>query len=335
MIAAQLPRRAARRRSLLDEVRSRLFFIVGCERSGTTLLQAMLISDHQLTIPPETQFYATSDTFGPPPGSRRRPRQRENFLTWVIGEQLARGLQFDAYEFRLLADMAGDSRDDVFVALMAAVAAARGVAIVGEKSPNHTRYVTHLARTFPQARFVHMIRDPRAVMASLLAADWAPELRAPNILQWRGAARLHLMAARDLGKDRYLPVRYEELVAAPEATLRCVTAFLGVDFSARMLEHHRRTDPGQRDVTIPSMQNTTKPVFTSSVDRWKDDLHERDIAMVEELLGSEMQALGYSLLGRTDRFAHLRFAAERGLWRAAQLVGTAKARLARRAKYRF
>ena len=123
------------------------------------------------------------------------------------------------------------------------------------KNTRNSRRIRYLNAIFPDALFIHVLRDPRAVVASLLAVSWWPDLplwwhenRTPNELSAAGlspevvAARHwtesveRLLADKDiLSPDRYLEIRYERFVEDPEVTLDRITAFAQLDPSDRVL----------------------------------------------------------------------------------------------------
>ena len=162
---------------------------------------------------------------------------------------------------RLRADLlAGDLTErGVFVRLIELYVAGRCGArarIAGEKTPEHLSDVPALDGWFPEARFIHTFRDPRAIYASQLRrvreGRWGLKARLDRLpavlvdpllapvealrttVDWLRAARLHRRYRRQLG-ERYLLVRYEDLVTDPERELRRVCDFLGVSFDPSMI----------------------------------------------------------------------------------------------------
>ncbi len=194
-------------------------FIVGCGRSGTTLLRAMLDAHPDLAIPDEVGFvvrYARPHyalRYGWP---RRFDAGRcaELFSPTVVPA-------VGAADPDVLASRSDRLRQRVvrrrWSAGCTAVAAEhRGKPRFGDKTPMHVLHLPRLARMFPEARFVHIIRDGRDVALSYLSVAWGPDDRSrrrPSVAAQRGHGR---RAGARLGPGRYHEVRYEELVADPE-----------------------------------------------------------------------------------------------------------------------
>jgi hypothetical protein len=151
---------------------------------------------------------------------------------------------------------------------------------------------------------VHLIRDARDVTLALL--DWARE---PKTGRLRGPARTRLwnlspVAASALwwnwqvGSGRrdasalvsaYLEVRYEDLVAQPEETLRAVAAFLGLPYDPRMLAYHvGRT---RANAGLPSNKAWLPP--TQGLRDWRAQMPAHDVELIEVLTGDLLSDLGY------------------------------------------
>lgn len=262
-------------------------FVVGMPRSGTTLLAAMLDAHPALALSPESEFltYWT--------GYLRR-RGFERFLRAYLVHPHFLRFRIPPEEFRRRLEASKDrSPRGVFACLLAAYAELHGKRRPGEKTPNHWRHVATLRQWFPDARVIHLVRDPRAVVASLAKTPWAHRHLDWYARQWRDCMR----AMRRHEVDPAVRVvRYEDLVVAPEAEARSLCEFLGEEFSDRMLrreglshrvhsddawvrEHHRRS---------------MAPVETSGLDRWRGELDAATLRVVEHRADrEEMARRGY------------------------------------------
>jgi hypothetical protein len=210
-------------------------FIVGCSRSGTTLLRLMLDSHPSLAIPDESHFI--TELHRGWLGARRSPAStlervlvHSRFLRWGLDPAEVR---------RMAAVTRPSSYGEVMRTVFAAYAATRGKPRWGDKTPSYIAHIPLLAELFPGAQFIHIIRDGREVARSVAAHRWGPPTPVTAALRWKRQVRAGRRAGRQLPSERYLEVRLEELIVAPERVLRGVCDFLHEPFAAEMLEFHR------------------------------------------------------------------------------------------------
>lgn len=290
----------------LEQVEQSLFFIVGCGRSGTTLLQSVLMSHPDVAIPPETKFAAKFPAYTPALRNLSREATFRRALDTVIDDQRRKGIAFDESRFRELAAAAPRTWDGLLLAVLAAFADHEGRPRVGEKSPAHTPLVGRLSESFPHAKFIHLIRDPRAVMLSRIRAGFTAGALGAELPRWREAADMHRDHAQRLGPSRYLLLRYEDLVTDLAPTVKSLCDFLDLDMRDEMLNPHKREAKGFNPRSKDWMQNTLKPVFTGSIDKWRTELTPTQIALVEHALRDEMARMGYEPTGAVTSAPDLR-----------------------------
>lgn len=315
-------------RRSLDDVAAQLFLIVGCGRSGTSLLRSMLASAPGVCIPNELGFVGTLVRRAP----KRALRSLQNgdvdglldyvFSSWRIRES--------GVEREQVAHLLRSSRvltwNDVYLAVLAVYRDARGALRIGEKSPANVYVLPALAHDFPEARFIHVVRDPRAVVASLKRAPFASNRAGALVQRWVRAMRSHEWGVGHLSRERYLTISYETLVSADVARVlhRCCD-FLEVPYSTDMLQFHERLELGFADRQRAHMQSTLLPVFSDSTERWRQELSPKEIALVQHAAGTWMDDLGYA-----HEHAHL---SNVRLWVAldnvADLIYRARRRVAR------
>jgi hypothetical protein len=242
-------------------------FVVGCSRSGTTLLRAMLDSHPELAVPPESHFALARSA-----RSLRRALRREPwFALWEIAAPDVRRL-----------DCA-----DAVRALFAAYAATRRKPRYADKTPHYVSHLPRLAARFPEARFVHVVRDGRDVALSLLEVPWGPDTIEEAALHWR--RRVLEGRAAGLPTDRYRELRYEALVADPERELRALAPWLELDYDAAMLAypHHSLTVPR------PEHHRRLGLAPTPGLRDWRREMAPEDAACFEAVAGDALAELGY------------------------------------------
>ena len=165
--------------------------------------------------------------------------------------------------------------------------------IRGEKSPSHVLYVGEIKKVFPEACFVHMVRDPRAVVNSRREQSWCPKGIRENTLFWVEQVSAGVNGARKLGRD-WITVRYEDLIQHAEKTLRGVCARFGIEFEPSMLEYwkhnHRLLDLDREPWNI----NASRPLQPDRVDRWRSQFSRAEVLEIETLAWPLMRTFGYS-----------------------------------------
>jgi hypothetical protein len=251
------------------------------------------------------QLAVSNDTHVVPDSVREMSSNPELALTnglveQVVGHKYFGHLGIDEQTARRLAASA-DTFVEFVRALFDEFARRQGKELAGEKVPHYVRRLPLLHRLFPAARMIHIIRDGRDVALSTLdwvtparflgrLALWREEPVAACALWWKRQVSAGQHGRAEVGADRCLEVRYEELVRAPEGVLRSIAAFVDLPFSSSMLEYYQgrmRDDPGlaTKDRWLPP---------TGGLRDWRVDLSERDLVLFEALAGALLAALGYS-----------------------------------------
>lgn len=261
-------------------------FVVGFPRSGTSLLRDLLSSHPDIgMLPFETHLLNQwLPKYGHGPlGSERF----HEFWTEFTGHQRFKLASPDSSNAtRYLASFADATIRDVFEALLKAHASIGGKALVGEKTPDHYKRVDLLLDWFPTSRVVFMVRDPRAVLASWNVLDrvWTDRPDTTILFNWLASV---YELDRWKSNRRVLKLRYEDLVADPEAVLGGVFRFVGVENTRKLLRRDSHINRhGQYD--------TRGPIEVGSVDRWREVLNGEQVELAESIAGATMVRNGYS-----------------------------------------
>jgi hypothetical protein len=263
------------------------FFLVGCPRSGTTLLRELLASHPRLAIPPESHFIPDFfRAYGDPRGARdaralgRLMIEFERVRSWRLREVSVESFADD----RTYA--AAVSR------LFAAFAAQEGKPRWGDKTPHYVAEMETLARVFPHARFVHIVRDGRDVALSWLRTRMEPGNVYVAARMWRDLVRAGLRSEAHL-KGRVLTIRYERLLERTEEVMRAVCEHIGEEYSPAVL------NPTVRRFGPPRLHTRRQPRPRSEVVRadnsckWRSEMSVRDRRVFEAAAGDLLRELGY------------------------------------------
>jgi hypothetical protein len=267
-------------------------FVGGCPRSGTTLLGAMLGAHRDVICPPEAPSIAPRALHSggalPPAevGRTRRAIQTDyKFRYWALEQQDLDGCV-----------RAADTRYDQIVESYVRAFGRRHGRVDArfwvEHSPTNIMYVRRLRDAFPEARFVHLLRDGRAVAASILPLTWGPNTIIEAALQWASYVGHGLAAEQLLPASQIRRVTYEDLVTRPADVLGELCRFVGLDFDPDMTLGKGLEVPAY---TRDQHALVGKPVDRKRSDRWRQALSARQIEMFEALTGDLLPTLGYDL----------------------------------------
>jgi hypothetical protein len=275
--------------------------VLGVGRSGTTLLRVMLDRNSQLAIPDESFFMlplarrhrgrVNADAFYA--DLRRLPRLRE----WDIAPEDVRPRLRD-----------GMTTGEAISSIFETYAAKHGKPRWGDKTPLYMQHLPLLGRLFPDARWVHLVRDGRDAALSFLALPpgfsgetWA---QPRTVGQFAARWKVEIDAARALGRragGRYLELRYEDLVADPMRQIGRICEFASLPLEPAMVEY-----AGELDVSnLPQHQRLAQPP-TANVRDWRTEMAPVDARAFEEIAGDVLASSGYELLDAERHYPTLK-----------------------------
>jgi hypothetical protein len=274
-------------------------FIVGCPRSGTTLLRRMLDAHPQLAITPETHWIprhlergvgVTSEGFATPA-----------LVTAITGSPKFRRSEIGRVELEsLLGTNEPVPYADFVRGFFDMYGRARGKPLVGDKTPGYVRRMPLLHELFPEARFVHLIRDGRDVALSAIAwrrasklakrlTTWNTHPMPTAAFWWERHVRSGREAAELFDSDAYREVRYEALIADPAVGAESLCTFLDLPFDESMLRFHegrRRSEPG-----LSAKKAWLPP--TPGLRDWRAEMSAENVEQFEAMAGDLLDELDY------------------------------------------
>jgi len=280
-------------------------FIVGSPRSGTSLLRNLLNRHPNLAICGETRFYGDvykrRRAFGVLDNPENRQRLVRHYLdTTRLGKL---GVDRAVLEERLLRD--ATSYQALLRCILEQYAESQGKVRYGEKTPHHAFFAKTLGEWFPGAAIIHLVRDPRDVVASLQRMPWAPNSIVDNAWMWR----LFNRAARSVHHSPgYLMVHYENLAAEPGQELARICTHVGEEYVPSML---LPTDPVVGPYSWP--RHARGPVTKERMHKWREELTTQEVSLIEWIVGRDMPVYGYQCSAPPPSI----LAKARGLGRAA------------------
>jgi hypothetical protein len=278
-------------------------FICGVTRSGTTLLRLMLDAHPDLAIPGETHFVPALIKRV----ERRRPRADE-LTGLIVGHKRWGDFQLEPHDLRArLRQVDPLTAGDALRSFYMLYAEKHGKSRYGDKTPGYLREMPRIQRVLPEARFVHIIRDGRDVALSVLKMNWGPASVTEAAELWVE----RITKARTLAPktNHYIEVKFEDVLANTEPTLRRVCEFIDLEFDPVMLDYHERAEerlqekardlPRQNRPAQPAalrMQShalAKEPPQAGRTGLWRTQMDPTDREDYERIAGPLLADFGY------------------------------------------
>lgn len=266
-------------------------FIGGCERSGTTMLGSLLGAHSKCLCVPESQFKV--DLL-----RNKEVDISANILLDLhqITEELLKNIRYRLWNIRASIKIEHISSYQDFlleiIKLYATVVGKSEYKYWVDHTPANIQYTDTLLEMFPNSKFIHIVRDGRAVAASILPLDWGPNVITKAADMWKAKLSYGLAAELRYGEDKFMRIRYEDLVLCPEKSLSKICEFIGIQFEELMIERKGFEPP---KYTKKQHHLVGKKPDRTRIDSWKKKLSRREIEIFEYLTGDLLQILGYDM----------------------------------------
>jgi hypothetical protein len=274
-------------------------FIVGAPRSGTTLLQYRLRNHPRISLPTgESHFfiplYQAQAKFGDLSQLENvravldaMYRQNAGFMDTDL-----HGMKFDLDG--LAQQLHGEGRNTlpaIIRGLYEKNALGEGKARWGDKTPYYVLHIPQLLEWFPDAQIVHLIRDGRDVALSLFGRKH--DFQIYNTYQAAKYWQIYVEKGRELSKglnaNQYFELRYEDLLADPEGTLKMLCGFLEEEYSSALLDIHQVKDAGMTPLVH-------QPIKADNAGKWRTRMSARQIRIFESVAGDTLRKFNYELM---------------------------------------
>ncbi len=263
------------------------FFIVGCTRSGTTLVSQILDSHSRLAVYHESHFYHLLRHDLHRYGNLEHPANLRRFLGDVREVLRRQRKMIVPTEKEFLAALSKSTFAGVLSALLAHYAQQQGKVRGGDKTPGHHSYLAEITEQFPRSPVIFLLRDPRDTVVAI-REKFAISLKGAMAL-WNAAYLSYTKFSR-----RVHLIQYEALVRRPTETVQALCTYLGEDYEPGMMRFFEHIP--QQLARIKYNQDLLTPVDPNHVGRFCE-LSQSEIKQVEAACGIGMEALGYEFAG--------------------------------------
>lgn len=275
-------------------------FIVGCYRSGTTLLRQVLNLHEKIWISKETRFLLRYDLKREFVDTALACRyvnkilQRERWARFLDKQEMVRC-------FGRICKMR-----DLYERTMWLESEDKQVWVVGDNTPRYVYLLYWLRKWFPGCRFVFMLRDPRDVCASMQDVRFGSGHPMVVGNEWVDRLRIWREFQAAVSGVGTLTIHYESFVAEPEKEVSRLLSFLGLQGASQIVNSFQ-SQRASCDIRLAHHANLRRPINVDSIGRFRMKLTNRDLTLVEKVAGNTMIKEGYSpdTIGRPDGLSNV------------------------------
>ncbi|MFA5417111.1 MAG: sulfotransferase [Bacteroidales bacterium] len=275
-------------------------FIVGRPRSGTTLLRTLFDAHTNVVMPPECQFVVNLyGKYGKK--SNWSKKDLKQFYDDLLIQWRFKSWKMDNQQLmeNLLKNEGPNSYGNICKTVYStyqSVFPKEKILLFGDKNPGYAIYTRRLLKIFPNARFIHIIRDYRDNFVSVKNVDFELSIPSSVGLKW---VYFYQKVHRDARKNpsAYYHIRYEDLVSEPEKTLKSLCEFAGIEYQPEILNFHDKKDDMLK-VYSPAVMNTYhaslfKKINTSRIGLWEKQLTDDEVKLLDYTIGPLAEQAGY------------------------------------------
>ncbi|MBN1951927.1 MAG: sulfotransferase [Bacteroidales bacterium] len=277
-----------------------VFFIIGRGRSGSTLLRSVFDAHPQVKVPLESRFvqmlyyrYHGRKSWKPEHAAELIRDLEHGFEPPDLDKvQFAADLQAHASELSF------SNICKLIYLNIKPVPDRKDIQWIGDKNPRYSFFTETLLKLFPNARFIHLVRDYRDNISSIARSHKTlGESANPCIAtgRWKFYNQV-IERVKKKYPGRFITLRFEDLVNEPEKEVRRLCDFLSLEFLPSMLSYHKNIDSLYKDKTFSTLHGSLKnPFDTSRIGMWQQAVPLKTIRRCEVLAGRLPEKYSYHL----------------------------------------
>jgi len=277
-----------------------MFFIVGRPRSGTTLLRTLFDAHPNVIVPAECQLIVNLyPKYGKITNWTRQ-------LLEAFYHDLYKQWRFDVWPverkslYRNLMACEGENTYSTIIKVLYfeyhSIYGHNFLLALGDKNPGYTIYTEKLLKIFPEAKFIHIIRDYRDNFVSIRNVDFELPIISLTVAKWKHFIRKFRKAAKR-HPGTHLEIRYEDLVRRPEETFGHLCEFIGIPYSAAPFSFYKKTEDSlkafPKNLVYKYHASLMQKVNTGRIDLWKNELSKKEIRIADAAAGKLAESTGH------------------------------------------
>ncbi len=277
-----------------------VFFIIGRERSGTTLLRFLCDAHPNIEIPIECPYIIQMySKYG-----NTKVWTSEKLMSFYddlfkLGYFNLWTIDKDKLRNDLLACEGITSYGTICKTVhfnYISFNKKQQILVLGDKNPVYLLFIKKILKIFPEAKFVHLVRDYRDNILSMMKINLEAHIFASLAYRWK-VFNKKVINFKQLYPQQFLTVKYENLVNDSSNSLKEICEFLNVDYNPLMLDFHKLYDEYKnvypQEFIIKYFSSLFQPLTPQKVDGWKNTMSERQIITADSIVGDSAELFGY------------------------------------------
>lgn len=278
------------------------FFIVGCPRSGTTLLQLLIANHPNIAIPPESHIFDRFSKIFANYGNLEDEVNLKLLVKDILEDYHIRDWELGMSLVDFCSQLKDKSIRGVISLVLDLYARKEGKIRWGDKTPQHALYLREIENILPESKFIHLVRDGRDVAVSSSRIFVGPPSIYGIAHEWKKYIFLFNEFKKSHNQDRYLEIHYEKMVRNPEYELGRVFQFLDeepIPIGGEVPNSSARKYYLETDAHMLSLQ---KPISDKKIGSFKNVFNGREIEIFESIASDALKLYDYQLVssGNTD-----------------------------------
>jgi len=288
------------------------FFVVGRARSGTTLLRCLLDAHPEINIPLECAFIIhLYSKYGKTTSWDEQKilsfyhdlNQYPKFHFWTVDKEKLKKDLLQCVGINSYSQIC-----KVVYMNFKSFFPKTEIKLLGDKNPSYSFHTKKLLQLFPEARFIHITRDYRDNIISIINAKFETKIFSSLAYRWKFSNQ-QVLKQKKRTPDKFFTLRYEDLVAQPEFYMREICDFLGIGFNPEMIDYHAKLDEMRKiypqDLINRHHKSLFQPINTDKIYAWKKLLTEKQIRVCDTVVGPFAEKMGYERKYKRRFFMYL------------------------------
>jgi hypothetical protein len=272
---------------------------IGTQRSGSNLLRLMLnqLPEISAAHPPHIlkTFFPLLPVYGDLQQQENFRALAEDVCEWVnVNPVPWEGVTFNAVE--VMSECSSPTLIELFAAIYEQKALHDGAQFWCCKSMESVNYVDAIETAGLRPFYLHIYRDGRDVALSFMKAIVGPKHIYYLAKKWAEEQKLSLAVRDRVGDERFIEVRYEQLIHDPRPVMRSMCDKLGVTFSDEIFEYFHSKESINTANSGQMWKNVVKPIMPDNHDKFRKEFTEEQLRIFEQVAGDVLHDLGYKTM---------------------------------------